>query len=241
MSIATHPVRRVTEGLPMPRDQWPATIPAVAQVLDEGLDLEPGVTFLVGENAAGKSTLLEAIAIAAGLPAEGGNRQLDEHSWVTESALSEHLQLARGLHSSEGFFLRAETMHGYFTRLAERGSPRGAQLHARSHGESFLDLSHQSMRRRGFYCLDEPESALSYTSTLALVARLAELARDGSQILCATHSPILCALPGATILELTDAGIAPCPWEDLALVQSWRAFFTDPGRQLHHVLGLENL
>ena len=221
----------------MPRDQWPATIPAIAQVLDEGLDLAPGVTFLVGENAVGKSTLLEAIAIAAGLPAEGGNRQLDEQSWVSESPLAKHLQLIRGLDSREGFFLRAETMHGYFTRLAQRGSSRGAELHERSHGESFLDLSHELMGRRGFYCLDEPESALSYVSTLVLMARLAELAQGGSQILCATHSPILCALPGAQILELTEDGIAPCPWEDLALVQSWRMFFAHPARQLHHVIG----
>ena len=51
----------------------------------------------------------------------------------------------------------------------------------------------------GLYVLDEPEAALSFASCLELVGLLDELARAGGQVVCATHSPLLTALPGAAI------------------------------------------
>lgn len=70
------PVRRLKPdpGAPRPPDgEWPLTVPAVAQVLREGLELPAGATVLVGENGSGKSTVLEVIAAALGLNAEGGS------------------------------------------------------------------------------------------------------------------------------------------------------------------------
>jgi predicted ATPase len=69
------PVRRFRPdpGAPPPSDGWPLTVPAVGQLLREGLELAPGATVLVGENGSGKSTVLEVLAAALGLNAEGGS------------------------------------------------------------------------------------------------------------------------------------------------------------------------
>ena len=89
----------------------------------------------------------------------------------------------------------------------------------------------------GFYVLDEPEAALSFAGTLTLLATLDELVRAGSQVLCATHSPVLASLPGATIVELDDTGMHAASWGDLDLVMHWRNYLADPQRYLRHLLG----
>jgi predicted ATPase len=76
------------------------TVPAVAQLVRRGLDLAPGVTFLVGENGSGKSTLVEAIAMAYGLSPEGGSVQGAHSTRPSESGLSSTLTLQRGLGAS---------------------------------------------------------------------------------------------------------------------------------------------
>jgi predicted ATPase len=239
MPFAAHPVRRVAaaEGI-RPSGRWPHTIPAVRQLLTDGLDLEPGVTFLVGENGTGKSTLVEAIAIAFGMSPEGGSTGARLSTRESESSLSADLVLTRGAGAPRwGFFLRAETMHGYYTYLehnpGKRDDPR---FHELSHGEGFLEVLRSRFDSPGLYCLDEPESALSFSSSLALVGVLNELQGGGAQVLCATHSPIVCSLPGATILEVGDWGIRRTTWSELELVQNWRAYLDAPTRYLRHIL-----
>jgi predicted ATPase len=220
------PVRRVERdpGAEWDADLWWARIPAVRTVLDAGLDLPAGVTFLVGENGSGKSTLIEALAQAYGLNPEGGSRGAMHRTRPTESALG------------DAYFLRAETTHGLYTYLeALPGSPDW-DLHERSHGEGFLALLERRFTRPGFYLLDEPEAALSFTSTLSLMSRLAGLAEAGAQIVVATHSPVLTALPQATVLELGEHGIRTPTWSELAVVDHFRAFLDRPDRYLHHLL-----
>ncbi len=234
--VAAHPELPAS----IPADRWPATIPAVAQVLREGLDLAPGVTFLVGENGSGKSTLVEGVAVAYGLSPEGGSRQAMHSTRPTESPLSEWLRLQRGVGASRwGFFLRAETMHSFYTYLEENPSTRSPDVpfHEMSHGESFLAILDSRFDDPGFYCLDEPEAALSFQSTLALMAVLQRIVGDGGQVLCATHSPVLAALPGARILEVGEWGIRPAEWGDLELVNHWRSYLDSPDRYLRHLLG----
>ncbi|WP_405068464.1 AAA family ATPase [Kribbella sp. NBC_01510] len=239
MPFADHPVRRVTaaEGI-RPSTHWPHTIPAVRQLLTDGLELQPGVTFLVGENGTGKSTLVEAIAVAFGLSPEGGSTGARLTTRATESPLADDLLLTRGVGAKRaGFFLRAETMHGFYTYLEQNPGARAEPVfHEMSHGESFLSLINDRFTRQGFYCLDEPESALSFSSSLAVVGVLGRLAESGSQVLCATHSPVIAALPGATILEVGDWGIRKTTWDDLQLVQNWKSYLQAPERYLRHVL-----
>lgn len=213
------------------------TVPAVDQVVRRGLDLAPGVTFLVGENGSGKSTLVEAIAVAYGLSPEGGTRYGLHSTRATESPLHTALTLQRGIGTGRwGFFLRAETMHGWYTFAEDHGGPKDPAFHEMSHGESFLEVLRTRFDSPGFYCLDEPEAALSFSSTLGLIARLHDVVSDGGQVLCATHSPVLASMPGATILEVGDWGLRHTTWEELELVQHWRRYLDDPRRYLRHVL-----
>ncbi|WP_047521218.1 AAA family ATPase [Microbacterium sp. ZOR0019] len=229
---------RPNDDAPTPDGEWPTNIPAVAQVLREGIDLDPGVTFLVGENGSGKSTLVEGIALAYGLSPEGGSQQARHRTRATESPLSDWLRLQRGVGANRwGFFLRAETMHSFYTYLEENPSASGdVPFHEMSHGESFLALLDSRFDEPGFYCLDEPEAALSFTSTLALIAVLRRIADEGGQVLCATHSPVLAALPGAKILEVGEWGVRPADWDDLEIVDHWRSFLDHPTRYLRHLL-----
>lgn len=216
---------------------WAYTLPAVQQLLEQGLDLEPGVTLLVGDNGAGKSTIVEAVAMAFGLAAEGGSRNSQFSSRTSESSLWRDLVIERTPGAPRwGFFLRAETMHGFFTYLEREAPGRDSQFHEMSHGESFLEVLRTRFNTAGFYCLDEPEAALSFTSQLALITTLMEISQQGGQVLCATHSPLLAAIPGATLWEVGDWGLRRSTYEDLGLVLQWRAFFNDPEQFLRHIL-----
>ena len=235
------PVRHIREDPtdPLDRSTWPATLPPVAQLLNEGLDLRPA-TVLVGDNGSGKSTLVEAIALAFGLSPEGGSAGARHTTRATESELSAHLQVIRNPGGSRwGYFLRAETMHGFYTYLEENPSwsPLGEpEFHTLSHGESFLELVSDRFKGPGLWVLDEPESALSFSGCLALLGVLKELSEDGrSQVLLSTHSPLLASLPGAEILEVGPWGLRRRPWDQLDLVASWKSFLNAPERYLRHL------
>jgi predicted ATPase len=138
--------------------------------------------------------------------------------------------------SRRGYFLRAETMHGFFTYLEQHPRTSGApepRFHELSHGESFLALVADRFRYPGLYVLDEPESALSLAGCVALVSALGELLASGdSQVILATHSPVLAALPGAEIYEVGEWGLRPRYWDELALVRNWKSFLAAPNRFL---------
>ena len=223
---------------------WPYTIPAVRQIIRTGtLEIPPGVTFLVGENGSGKSTLLEAIA---DIYPRGGHET--PFAAVTGPAPSEedsplkwHLQPR--LHrfaSPAGFFLRAEAMHHFLAAVdahtQEARAWGGEMLQQKSHGESFLAVLRHRFNEQGVYFLDEPEAALSFQSCLSLLSLLDTMRSEGSQILVATHSPLLVCLPGATLLELDEGGVQTVPRpDDLKLVQHWRSFLGEPARYFRHL------
>ena len=220
--------------------EWPATLPAVAQLLRDGLTLGP-LTVLVGENGSGKSTIVEAVAQAYGLSPEGGSTGARHTTRASESALWRSLHLEREIGASRwGFFLRAETMHGFYTYLEDtqefsRGNdPR---FHEMSHGESFIEVLSSRFTSPGLYVLDEPESALSFAGCLALVGLLHRMSTQGNmQAIVATHSPLIAATPGAQIIEVGEWGLRSQEWQDLELVQNWRTFLDDPQIYLRHVL-----
>lgn len=233
-----------------PRDgvdlgSWPFTVPAVRQLVDAGhWEVPPGVTFLVGENGSGKSTLVEAFAAVYPrrgftnpfAPSAGSGPQEED------SPLRWHLKaVTHPLASPAGFFLRTEVLHDHLRAAdAAAGRARGddgeGQLRERSHGEAVLTLLRTHFNEPGMYFLDEPEAALSFTSTLGLMAVLDELSQAGCQIIAATHSPILTALPGATLLEVGEWGMRPTEWSELDLVASWRRYLDDPRTYLRHLL-----
>jgi predicted ATPase len=225
-------------GTPVDTSRWPATVPAAEQLLCEGLELPPGLTVLVGEIGSGKSTLVEMLAEACGMNPQGGSagaqlfRVRD-----SEPGLGPALRVERGVARPRwSYFLRAETMHSLYSYLEQNPGRRPERLHELSHGEGFLEILRTKVNQPGFYLMDEPDAPLSFTACLALAALLYDLAQAGSQLIVATHSPILAGVPGANILELGDWGIQPASWEDLHLVGSWRAFLAEPGAYFRHLL-----
>lgn len=206
-------------------DAYPFSIPAVRHL--DTLAFDPRVTLFVGENGSGKSTLMEAIAIRAGLNPEGGSRSFHFAVRPSESPLHEHLRLVRGVRRERSaFFLRAETMFNVAKEvedqhLAEYG---WEDMYARSHGEALLWIVQNRFHPGGLFLLDEPESALSPQRQLGLLRLLHDLVRGGSQIVMATHSPILMAYPSATIYACEPEGIVEVAYEDTPHYLVTRAF-----------------
>jgi predicted ATPase len=222
---------------------YPFSIPAI-RTLDE-LELDPQVTFLVGENGSGKSTLIEAVAVAAGLNPEGGSANFNFETRGSHSPLHEHLRVIRGVERPRtGYFLRAESFFNVASTVdqmvAEDGpllldSYGGRSLHEQSHGESFLALVNHRFGPSGLYVLDEPEAALSIPGNLALLRRMHELTREGSQFVVATHSPILMGYPGGRIYAFGDSGIERVEYEDTDQYQLTRSFLEDRERFFRHL------
>ena len=208
------------------------------------LDLSAAVTFLIGENGTGKSTTVEAIAAAAGFAAQGGPLSAE----LEASGLRARPPVARepGEWALEltnrkprtGFFLRAESFFNVAHLIDAKELEDvygGTRLHAQSHGESFVALAANRFGGEGLYLLDEPEAALSLTSSLAFLDVMDGAVRAGSQFVIATHSPILLAFPGARILEFEDGSAREVAYDDATLVRMQRAFLDAPERFLRHL------
>jgi len=216
-------------------DSYPFTIPAVREM--GVLEPHPDVTFFVGENGAGKSTVLEAIAVGMGLPAEGGPNSVYRDQQEA-SSLQRHLRLAKSFRRPKhSYFLRAESLFNVFTYMDEvGGSARNGQgLHLRSHGEGFLELL-QGFRSDGLYLLDEPEAALSPNRQLAALRVIDGLVKQGCQFIIATHSPILLAYPNAKILSFDATGISDIAYEDTEHYAVTRDFLNHYPRRLQQLL-----
>jgi len=220
--------------------EYAAKIPAIEAT--ERIDLHPHVTFFIGENGTGKSTLLEAIAVADGFNPEGGTRNFSNTTKDTHADLYKWIKLgrgARGKRRSDGFFLRAESFYNVATEIDERGlgDIYGDSYHEQSHGESFLSLVTNRLRGDGLYLLDEPEAALSPQRQLAFLIAMHELVERESQLIIATHSPLIMAYPNAWIYQLTDTGLQRIEYQDTEHYRVTRNFLENPERSLGHLLG----
>ena len=218
--------------------EYPYCLPVIRNL--SKIEFHPNVTFIIGENGTGKSTLLEAIAVAWGFNPEGGTRNFRFATRPSHSALHDVLVLSKGLKlPRDGFFLRAESFFNVATeieRLGVTGSYGGRSLHEQSHGESFLTLVTERFGGNGLYFLDEPEAALSPSRQLSLLARLHQLVQANSQFIIATHSPILMAYPHATIFQLTDGAITKIKYTDTEHYAVTREFLNKPEVMLKELL-----
>ena len=214
---------------------FPFTIPAIKNL--GRLELHPGVTFFVGENGSGKSTLIEALAIKAGFNAEGGTKNFWFAARPSESNLSHHLVVWRGVRRERGgFFLRAETMFNVSTEAEAFREYGWDDLHAKSHGEAFLWVIENRFGPQSLFILDEPEAALSPQRQLALLGLIHKHVKRGCQFVIATHSPILMAYPQATIYCLDGDGINPIEYKLTEHYAVTKAFLLDPARMLNGLL-----
>jgi predicted ATPase len=240
-------VERITCHRTDGRGRWPFTMPVVAQIIKEGLEFTAPVTFLVGDNGSGKSTIIEAIADVCKINSAGGKAGTRYASTGARTPLGEAMDadltaagwrlVAGPRRQRKGFFLRAETLFNLAQNVSGLPGFWDADLTQRSHGEGFLTVLEAMFSEPGIYLMDEPEAALSFLSCLGLVGLLDRLAVTGGQVICATHSPLLTALPGAQILELSGDGIRPVAWAQLELVDHWRHYLANPDLYLRHFLG----
>lgn len=227
-------------------DTFPFSLPAFRGL--ESLELHPAVTFVVGENGTGKSTLLEAIAVAFGFNPEGGTKNFRFQTRGSHSRLHEYLRLVKGTRRArDGFFLRAESFFNLATEIEELdkapsfGPPiidsyGGRSLHEQSHGESFFALMNHRFGGQGFYVLDEPEAALSPTRQLAMISRMHQLVQQKSQFIIATHSPILMAYPNSRIVQITGEGLQQVSLEETEHYVIAKRILTDPHGQIRALL-----
>lgn len=204
--------------------------------------LDPAVTVFVGDNGSGKSTLLEAIAVSQGMNAEGGARGMQFQTRDdTVSMLHEHLRVLRSPRPPDDmFFLRAESYFNVATAIENYGPDSlvlyGGSPHAKSHGESFIDLIVHRFRPHSVFVLDEPEAALSIHGQLQLLVRMHDLIAQGCQFIIATHSPLLMAYPGATLYDFTETGPTTQEWANIDTVRITADFLAHPQDFLSELL-----
>lgn len=176
------------------------------------------ITFFVGENGTGKSTLLEAMAVAYGFNPEGGTVNYSFSTYDSHSELWDAVTLFKSFMKVHcGYFLRAESFYNVATKEDEYGKMPGGvplNLHKKSHGESFLTIINEYFKSNGLFFLDEPEAALSPQRQMTLLLKIAESARNNSQFFIVTHSPVLLTLPGAEILSFDDGCLHKIEYED---------------------------
>lgn len=228
-------------------DAYVRNIPVVRFLQQGGrISLTSPVTIFVGENGTGKSTLLEAVAIALGFNPEGGSRNFTFSTVRAHSDLYRALTVGRTRHPKDGFFLRAESFFNLATDIDRMdGEPSlgapvinsygGVSLHEQSHGESFLSLARNRFGGHGLYILDEPEAALSPMRLLSLMATVRELTEKDSQFIIATHSPILMTYPGAQILSLTENGVEETDYRQTEHYQLTRRMMENPESVFRHL------
>lgn len=228
-------------------DKYPFNLPFLKK--SDSLKINPKVTFFVGENGTGKSTLLEAIAIASGFNAEGGTKNFSFNTRASHSELHHYIQTSRGVRChTDGFFLRSESFFNLATEIEVLDSDPyaigrkiidsygGVSLHEQSHGESFWALFTNRFRGNGFYILDEPEAALSPTRQMAMLYKMHELINSGSQLIVATHSPILIAYPGATVYEFNQHGTTIKNYKETDLFKAYAGFVNDSDNHVRYLL-----
>ncbi|MGO4498404.1 AAA family ATPase [Paenibacillus sp. 2RAB27] len=196
-------------------EKYPFTIPSIQSLAS--ITFEKNVTFLVGENGSGKSTILEAIAYQCGFNTASGGRNNVYDVEAAHSILGEHLRLSWMPKITNGFFLRAETFYNFASYLDTMPESLpyygGRSLHEQSHGEAFLSLFKHRFGKKAIYLLDEPEAALSPARQLALMRVIKDLEKE-AQFIIATHSPILLGYPDAQILTFDDQPISDIQYEE---------------------------
>ncbi|XXM72539.1 AAA family ATPase [Lysinibacillus sphaericus] len=226
-------------------NEFPFCLPVMKHFSE--MMFHPNVTYIIGENGMGKSTLLEGIAIALGFNPEGGTLNFNFSSYDSHSDLHEFLRIVKGVErAKDSFFFRAESFYNVASNIEEMDrepfpvakvidSFGGKSLHEQSHGEAFFAAFTERFRGQGLYILDEPEAALSPLRQLSMLARINELVQEGSQFIISTHSPIVMAYPDAKIIELSESGMTDSRLEDTGHYKLMKQFIDDRERLLVHL------
>ena len=222
---------------------YPFCLPLFARGFELGFDR--AITIVVGENGTGKSTLLEGIAKLAGYDDAGGGKgymPLD-HSTAIEATggrLADALRASWLPKITTGWFFKAESFFSvarYLDRAAIDAHEVPPDFLSHSHGEGFLRFFEERCGRQGIFIFDEPESALSPSRQVQFLRLLRRMELSNrSQVLMATHSPLLMAYPGARLLGLSKHGLEPIGLEDTDHFRLTREFISNPAEFVESAL-----
>ncbi len=236
---------------------YPFSVPALAAARE--ICFSAPVTVICGDNGSGKSTLLSilaaklnAVRIGQGIIEREQAAQKAQDAfklykrssrrnfffsaedfiayigWVSRSKEEARAEIAR-IDADDTIPDKRYAKMPYYSTLGDLEGLYAGNLAEQSHGEGFLDFFVSRIKPEGLYLLDEPEGALSYEKQYALALMILDAA-EHSQFILATHSPILTAIPGASILEATPEGFLPRRYEELENIQFLKLFMESPGR-----------
>jgi predicted ATPase len=207
----------------------------------KNIEFTAPVTFFIGENGTGKSTLLEAIS-----------HRCDIHIWRDvertryevnpyEKLFFQYIKVEWANGKTPGSYFGSDTFN-YFTQSLDEWAAAdpamlqyfgGQSLVTQSHGQSLMSYFRSRYRIKGLYLLDEPETALSPRSQVGLVKLLQEMSQAGhAQFIVATHSPILLACPEAQILSFDSSPVQPISYEETDYYRLYKAFMANPHKYL---------
>jgi predicted ATPase len=191
------------------------------------------VTFFVGENGSGKSTLLKALARSCGIHIWQEQERTRYNHNPYENKFCNYLGIEWSDGRVPGSFFGSDIFH-HFTQILDEWATAdpgqlayfgGRSLMTQSHGESLMSFFRSRYQIKGLYLLDEPETALSPRSQIALLELLkSTVGADHAQFIIATHSPLLLACPGAVIYSFDYNPIKQIEYEETEHYRIYKNF-----------------